>query len=62
MKVKELIDELNKLDPEKGIWIIYDGYYPMEPDVDSYVLEEDIDRYKEYNEDIKVSDYCMQVW
>lgn len=62
MKVKELIKELNKLDLERNIWIIYDGYYPMEPDVDSCVLEEDIDRYKEYNENIEIADYCMQVW
>ena len=26
MKVKELIEELKKLDPEKGIWCIYDSY------------------------------------
>ena len=26
MKVKELIEELKKLDQEKGIWIEYDGY------------------------------------
>lgn len=62
MKVKELIEELNKLDPERNIWIIYDGYCPMEPDVDSYVSEEDVDRYKEYNENIEIDDYCMQVW
>lgn len=62
MKVKELIKELNKLDPERNIWIIYDGYYPMEPDIDSYVSEEDVDRYKEHNKDVEISDYCMQVW
>ena len=62
MKVKELIEELSKLDPERNIWIIYDGYYPMEPDVDSYVLEEDVDRYKEYDKDVEIGDYCMQVW
>ena len=26
MKVKELIEELSKLDPDKGIWCIYDSY------------------------------------
>ena len=26
MKVKELIEELSKLDPEKGIWCIYDSF------------------------------------
>jgi hypothetical protein len=62
MKVKELIKELNKLDPERNIWIIYDGFYPMEPDIDSYVSEEDVDRYKEYDENIEIDDYCMQVW
>jgi hypothetical protein len=34
----------------------------MEPDIDSYVSEEDIDRYKEHNKDVEISDYCMQVW
>lgn len=62
MKVKELINDLSKLDSERNIWIIYDGYYPMEPNFDSYVLEEDVDKYKEYNKDVKVSDYCIQVW
>ena len=62
MKVKELIKELNKLDPERNIWIIYDGFYPMEPDINSYVSEEDVDRYKEYDENIEIDDYCMQVW
>ena len=62
MKVKELIKDLSRLDPERNIWIIYDGYYPMEPDIDSYVLEEDINRYKEYNKDVEIDDYCIQVW
>ena len=31
----------------------------MEPSVDSYVSEEDIDRYREYNKDIDTDDYCM---
>ena len=62
MKVKKLIEELNKLDLERNIWIICDGYYPMEPNIDSYVSEEDIDRYKEYNENVEIDDYCMQVW
>lgn len=26
MKVKDLINELSKLDPEKGIWCVYDSY------------------------------------
>lgn len=34
MKVKELIEQLQKLDPEKNVWIFYD--YPfacMEPEL-----------------------------
>lgn len=62
MKVKELIENLSKLDQEKGIWIVYDAYYPMEPGVDGFVREEDIDTYKEYDKDINVGDYVINVW
>ena len=31
MKVKEFIDELQKLDQEKEIWLIYDTFFCWEP-------------------------------
>lgn len=31
MKVKELIELLQKLDQEKNIWVLYDTYEPQEP-------------------------------
>lgn len=62
MKVKELIENLLKLDQEKGIWIIYDTYYPMEPNINSNVLEEDVDGYKGYNKDVEIGDYCIEAW
>lgn len=62
MKVKELIKNLSKLDQEKDIWIVYDAYYPMEPWVDSFIREEDIDTYKEYDKDVNIGDYVINVW
>ena len=52
MKVKELIEQLQKLDQQKNIWILYDGFGEEEPD---FVLatEDDV----EILEQIKVGDY-----
>lgn len=32
MKVKELIEQLQKLDQEKNIWVLYDTFIPQEPE------------------------------
>lgn len=32
MKVKELIAKLQTLDQERDIWVLYDSFYPEEPD------------------------------
>jgi hypothetical protein len=34
MKVKELIECLQKLDQERNIWVRYDGVYFYEPTID----------------------------
>ena len=58
MKVKELIEQLQKLDQEKGIWIIYDSFQPIKPEVDEEVInEEDAEYYRRYEEDVKAGDY-----
>lgn len=59
MKVKELIEELSKLDQEKGIWIEYDGfaYFDAVPDA---IADEEFMKY--YNGDrVKEGDYIITV-
>lgn len=34
MKVKEFIEQLQQLDQEKDIWLIYDTYMVWEPEVE----------------------------
>ena len=63
MKVKELIEQLQKLDQEKGIWIIYDCYLPVKPEVDEEVInEEDAEHHRRYEEDVKAGDYKITVF
>ena len=63
MKVKELIEQLQKLDQDKGIWIIYDTFQPIKPEVDEEVInEEDAEYYRRYEEDVKVGDYKITVF
>lgn len=60
MKVKEFIEQLQKLDQEKGIWIIYDSFQPLKPEVDDVVkTEEDVEYFRCYENDIKVGDYVI---
>lgn len=60
MKVKEFIEQLKKLDQEKGIWIIYDCFQPLKPEVDDVVkTEEDAEYYRCYENDVKVGDYVI---
>ena len=61
MKVKELIEQLQKLDQDRGIWIIYDCHIPYEPEVDGVVeTEEDAEYYSQYSDGgVKVNDYVI---
>ena len=52
MKVRELIEKLKKLDPEKNIWVCYDGYAWDEPDF----TEEVVDPIPDNNE-VQLGDY-----
>jgi len=36
MKVKELITQLQQLDQEKDIWVLYDRYTAFAPEVEVY--------------------------
>ena len=57
MKVKELIQELLKLDQEKDIWIVYDFCYAFTP----YVTKiEDDDLILSYDKDTKPGDYQIE--
>ena len=62
MKVKELIEQLQKLDQEKGIWIIYDSFQPLKPEVDDVVrTEDDAEYFRRYENDVSVGDYVITV-
>ena len=55
MKVKELIEQLQQLDQEKPIWVLYDGVVKIVPDIE--VVEEDDDIV-----DLKEGDYCIRAY
>ena len=57
MKVKELIEQLQQLNPEKDIWVVYDCIYPKIPSFDE--LEEDDIMWKD---GAKVGDYAHKAW
>ena len=57
MKVKEMIEELSKLDQEKNIWVLYDSYYIFEPTPDDVADEEDVKQFKD--EGVKLGDYII---
>lgn len=58
MKVKELIEELSKLDQEKGIWVAYDYPYAMfEPLPDKMADSECEEWFKEKG--VKEGDYII---
>lgn len=60
MKVKELIEQLQKLDPERGIWVFYD--FPcdcFEPDFSARVTERETFIFDE--EGVQEGDYMMKV-
>lgn len=57
MKVKDLIAELSKLDQEKGIWCIYDGFALI-----NLVPEEEVDEYDVSNfksKGMELGDYVI---
>ena len=57
MKVKELIEELKKLDQEKGIWVLYDYYDIFEPIPDD-VADEECER-QFNNIGVELGDYII---
>lgn len=59
MKVKELIEELKKLDQEKGIWILYDYFAILEPIPDVKADEEYVKMYGKHG--MELGDYIINV-
>jgi len=57
MKVKDLIAELRKLDQEKGIWCIYDGFALVNLVPEGEVDEYDVRNFK--NEGMELGDYVI---
>ena len=58
MKVKELIEQLQKLDQERSIWVCYDGIYFYAPTIDKdNIGEREAEAYKEQG--IKEGDYTI---
>jgi hypothetical protein len=58
MKVKELIEKLQELNPEKNIWIFYDLCSMQEPTIDTTVDKETASQFEETNE----GDYLIEAW
>ena len=59
MTVRELIEELKKLDQDKGIWVAYDcvcEMFPPIPDGTAEEMHENIFDYK----GVKVGDYIIK--
>lgn len=55
MKVRDLIRELDKLDGNKDIWILYDYYLGIEPRVREASEDDE-------TTDIKRGDYVMEAY
>jgi len=56
--VKQFIEELQKLDQDKPIWIYYDLAFAFEPDIE-------VSNGEDYTEDspkIEKDDYIIKVW
>jgi hypothetical protein len=54
MKVKDLVEQLQKLDQEKNIWVLYDLCYSQEPCFTKYEEDE--------NDEIEAGDYVHEAW
>lgn len=60
MKVRELIEELQKLDQDKNIWLMYDPPYAIcEPDI-THLIGDNSEYACMYDRDgVKEGDYAM---
>lgn len=58
MKVKELIEHLQTLDPEKNIWQMYDPPFACREVRITHLVENDAD-YAEMFDNVEVGDYAI---
>lgn len=62
MKVRELIEHLQTLDPERNVWVIYDTYMAYEPDFSEIITEVDAMYFsRKYTVPPQKGDYKMEV-
>jgi hypothetical protein len=57
MTVRELIEHLQTLDQDKGIWVRYDGFFYFSPEPDDVAGDEDKRNGKK--EGVKKGDYII---
>lgn len=57
MKVKDYIDKLKELDPDKDIWVLYDGVAILSPMPSSEADEELVSEHR--NEGLNKGDYII---
>ena len=59
MKIKDLVAMLQQLDQERNIWILYDLFAFMEPNVIKEATKEEC--WDEKDKD-KIGDYYIEAW
>ena len=61
MKVKDYIEQLQQLDPERDIWVIYDSFSAFTPEVE--VVSEDTGAFEYINKrnGVHIGDYAIVV-
>ncbi len=57
--VRELIEELQKLEQDKPVWVLYDAYTAFEPTISPATGEEYTEEDSPY---IKNGDYVIDAW
>ena len=61
MKVRKLIEQLERLDRDCNIFIVYDGCYILEPEID-VATEDDAETLREDYPQVKPGDYLMRAY
>lgn len=60
MIVRDLIEKLKTLDPDKNIWVQYDTYFWYAFEIEGTVNEEKMELVSR-NKDVKTGDYYFEV-
>lgn len=59
MTVRELITELQGLDQDKGIWVVYDSFYASAPLPDKYASASEADYLSDEDTTVRKGDYLI---